>query len=156
MGQSDSIDPTYSRPYHLTNPSLNILFVDDHSETRHVVGRLLKMLGHEVTTADCVATALKAADESRFHLLISDIGLPDGNGHALLAELLARGPIVGIAMSGYGMAEDVEQSLEGGFTAHLVKPVTVAQLEQAIAQVKQRALIAAPDPLGELREPLGK
>jgi CheY-like chemotaxis protein len=138
----------------LNKPALNILFVDDHSETRHVVGRLLKMLGHEVTTADCVAAALKAAQAARFHLLISDIGLPDGTGHALLGELLSRGPIVGIAMSGYGMAEDVEQSLEGGFAAHLVKPVTVAQLEQAIAQVRARALVSlSPD---QPQLPLGK
>ena len=123
----------------MSDPALRILFVDDHAETRHVVGKLLTLMGHEVTTADCVSSALRQAELIRFHLLISDIGLPDGTGHGLLSRMLARSPIVGIAISGYGAEEDVEQSLDGGFAAHLVKPITVAQLEAVIAKVRQWA-----------------
>src|SRR5688500_2245570 len=132
--------PRESRPT-VSVPALRILFVDDHSETRHVVGKLLTLMGHHVTTADCVSSALREAQLIRFHLLISDIGLPDGTGHGLLSQMLARAPIVGIAISGYGSEEDVEQSLDGGFAAHLVKPITVAQLEGAIEKVRRWAVL---------------
>ena len=130
---------------------LNILFVDDHSETRYVIGRLLKMLGHEVTTADCVASALREAEAATFNLLIADIGLPDGTGHALLKELTARGPIAGIVLSGYSAAEDVEQSKMRGFAAHLVKPVTSAQLEAAIERARSMATVSEADSIREAR-----
>ena len=124
----------------MTGPSLNILFVDDHTETCHVIGRLLTILGHHVKTAECVASALAAADVERFHLLISDIGLPDGTGNELLHELMSRGRIVGIALSGYGDQKDVHASIAGGFAEHLVKPITVEQLEAAICRVRHQAL----------------
>jgi len=118
----------------VTDHRLNILFVDDHVDACRVVARLLTLLGHSVTTAVSVADALEVADRERFQLLISDIGLPDGTGTTLLQELLARGPIMGIAVSGYSAGEDVEQSLKGGFCEHLVKPITMEQLQGAIGR----------------------
>ncbi|HEX8521392.1 MAG TPA: response regulator [Tepidisphaeraceae bacterium] len=120
------------------NTQMNILYVDDHDDTCRAISRLLKLLGHEVTTANSVTTALAAANEKKFHLLISDIGLPDGDGHALLKEMLAVRPIHGIAVSGYGDSEEVEKSLNGGFAEHLVKPITVDQLQAAIERVKTK------------------
>ena len=57
---------------------VNILMVDDHADTNRAMKRLLEKLGHRVATADSVAAGLAAADAAPFDLLISDIGLPDG------------------------------------------------------------------------------
>jgi CheY-like chemotaxis protein len=52
-----------------------------------------------------------------------------------MRQLRRQCPIAGIAMSGYGMEEDIRQSREAGFVEHLVKPVSVPQLREAIRRV---------------------
>ena len=72
--------------------------------------------------AECLTEARAIASREVFDLLISDIGLPDGNGCDLMAELRDRQGLVGIALTGYGMDEDVDRSQAAGFSAHLSKP----------------------------------
>jgi CheY-like chemotaxis protein len=79
--------------------------------------------------------ALTAAADLPFDLIISDIGLPDGSGIELMQLLNARTPIRGIAVSGYGMEEDIRRSREAGFMAHLTKPINFHQLEEAIHRI---------------------
>jgi CheY-like chemotaxis protein len=76
---------------------------------------------------------LCAAEEKQFDLLISDIGLPDGSGLELMRRLRERAPIPGVAISGYGTAEDVAASEAAGFSVHLTKPVDIARLRAAVA-----------------------
>src|SRR5947207_11768082 len=85
------------------------------------LGALLRNLGYEVACAETVKQALQLAKESRFDLLVSDIGLPDGSGHDLMRQIRARQSIVGIALSGFGMEDDLEKSRAVGFTDHLIK-----------------------------------
>ena len=83
------------------------------------MARLLRGLGHEVATAGTIAEASEAADARPFDLIVSDIGLPDGSGLDLMRRVVARrGPVPAIALTGYGMEEDVRRSREAGFTAH--------------------------------------
>ncbi|MEY2496161.1 MAG: hypothetical protein QOJ45_2653 [Verrucomicrobiota bacterium] len=114
---------------------LRILLVDDHPDTCAALERLLTLRGHGVATANSVGAALETAAQSSFDLLISDVGLPDGNGMELLRRLRAVQPIRGIAISGFGMDADIGKSLEAGFAEHLVKPVKLEKLEAAIARV---------------------
>ncbi len=115
------------------SPDVRILLVDDHPDTNKAMARLLERLGYDVQTADSVQAALSAADQTRFDLLISDIGLPDGSGLELMRELLDRQhAIKGIALSGFGMEEDVKKSKEAGFYEHLTKPINFKRLEAAI------------------------
>jgi signal transduction histidine kinase len=114
---------------------LRILLVDDHPDTCAALERLLTLRGHSVATANSVGAALETAAQSSFDLLISDVGLPDGNGMELLRRLRAVQPIRGIAISGFGMDADIGKSLEAGFAEHLVKPVKLEKLEAAIARV---------------------
>ena len=108
-----------------------ILLVEDHPDTAHAMARVLKGMGHRVRIAQSVAAAMAAAAEP-FDLLICDIGLPDGNGLDLLKQLRQSRPVKAIALSGFGMEEDIRKSEEAGFLAHLTKPVELAQLEAAI------------------------
>ncbi len=112
-----------------------VLLVDDHIDTARAMGKLLQRWGCIVQTADTVASALKAADAVRPDVLVSDIGLPDGSGLDLIRQLLARHPVRGIAVSGFGMEEDVARSRAAGFLEHLVKPVDVKRLEQMVRRV---------------------
>ncbi|RYD84680.1 MAG: response regulator [Verrucomicrobiaceae bacterium] len=116
-----------------------ILLVDDHADTRNTLSRLLSRAGYDVTTADCVSSALQKAMEKEFDLLISDIGLPDGTGRDLMNELNTRFSLPGIAFSGFGMEGDVRQSLDAGFSAHLTKPVDFQQLKNEMARALARA-----------------
>jgi PAS domain S-box-containing protein len=114
----------------------HILLVEDHEPTRTVLSQLLVRRKFKVTTAGSVEEAMAAAYEDSIDLLISDIGLPDGNGFDLMTKLReVRRGLKGIALTGYGMEQDVARSRAVGFLAHLTKPVRVQLLEQALAEV---------------------
>jgi CheY-like chemotaxis protein len=114
-----------------------ILLVEDHETTRTVLSQLLVRRNYTVVAADCVANARRLARQEKFDLLISDIGLPDGNGNDLMKEFRDNYGLRGIALTGYGMDEDVARGQAAGFITHLIKPVGIQSLEHALAQVKQ-------------------
>ncbi len=116
---------------------LHILLVEDHVDTAKMLTRVLKSLGYGVQTAGTIAEALSAADTRPFDLLISDLGLPDGSGYDLVRQMRARRPTKAIALSGFGMEEDVQQGREAGFAKHLTKPVNFEQLELCIQDVME-------------------
>jgi DNA-binding response OmpR family regulator len=118
------------------NRPLNILLVEDHPDTASTMKRLLTRRGHSVRDAGSVAAAtIIARDEPGLDLLISDLGLPDGSGYDVLREVSKVQPVRSIALSGFGMEEDVAKSRNAGFDLHLTKPVDFAALEAAIQQV---------------------
>lgn len=113
-----------------------VLVVDDHAPTLAILAHLLNRRRFEVIPAGTAAEARAIATSQHIDLFISDIGLPDGNGCALMIEFLALKPeLIGIALSGYGMEEDRERSRQAGFAEHLTKPVNVAALDRAISKV---------------------
>jgi CheY-like chemotaxis protein len=115
-----------------TARNLRVLLVEDHEPTRITLGRLLQRRGYIVETAGTLASAREAAAAADFDLFISDLGLPDGDGAELMMELAERGGPPGIALSGYGMDEDVARSRAAGFIAHLTKPVDIDALDRVL------------------------
>ncbi len=113
-----------------------ILLVEDHSDTRQTLARLLRRIGHEVITAENVSTALSEAERTSVELLLSDLGLPDGTGHDIMKALRSR-QVRGIAISGFGTEQDIEKCLDSGFSTHLAKPVDFGKLRTAIDEVLQ-------------------
>ena len=111
---------------------LRIFIVENHDDTRFLLGLLLEQLGHSVQAVATVSDALDDAGSGDFDVLISDIGLPDGNGWDLLTSLGDRAPPYAIAMSGFGMASDRQKSLAAGYRHHLLKPVEPNQLEKLL------------------------
>jgi signal transduction histidine kinase/CheY-like chemotaxis protein len=109
-----------------------VLLVEDHVDTLRAARALLAELACEVVAASSVREALAAAHAQSFDLVLSDLGLPDGNGLELMALLRDRYGLSGIAVTGYGMEEDLRRSASAGFVDHLVKPITFARLESAI------------------------
>jgi PAS domain S-box-containing protein len=114
---------------------MRLLVVEDHEPTLQVLTRLLTRAGHHVTTANSVACAREIAAANRFDLVVSDLGLPDGTGIDLMESLRAAYGLRGIALSGYGMEEDLRRSEEAGFVAHLVKPVNINELRRVLRRM---------------------
>jgi len=110
-----------------------ILLIEDHDITRDVLSRLLRRHGHDVYAASDGASARALASESKYDLVISDLGLPDCDGHSLMSELYQTYGLNGIALSGYGMEKDIQKSMECGFYTHLTKPVQMDALLEALA-----------------------
>jgi len=115
-------------------PALRLLLVEDNEPTLQVMAALLELAGHDVQAAPDVRTARRLAESHTFDLVVSDLGLPDGNGFDLMRELREHYGLTGIAVSGFGMEEDLRRSRESGFLEHLVKPVDVDKLKAAIAR----------------------
>jgi len=116
---------------------LRILLVEDHADTARLMARLLRRLGHTVHVADTVAGGLAVSERESLDLILSDLGLPDGTGMDLMRRINLRQPITAIALSGYGMEDDVKKSLAAGFRKHLTKPVNFNHLQEAIEAVMQ-------------------
>lgn len=112
-----------------------MLIVEDHVDTANILSQLLRSSGYYVQTAHSVAAALQLAAGERFDIVISDIGLPDATGYDLMKRIKESYGTKGIALSGYGMEEDVQRSRQAGFFEHIVKPVNVSQLEASIQRL---------------------
>ncbi len=120
--------------------ALRIFVVENHPDTLTWLTRYLEGMGHEVQSARNVTEALAAVPRSRCEVLISDIGLPDGNGWELLRGLCPDGepcPIYAIAMSGFGMNSDRATSKAAGFRHHLLKPFEPDELDAALEEAAQ-------------------
>jgi PAS domain S-box-containing protein len=128
-----------SKPRRFRGKSHRLLVVEDHQPTLVVLTRLLRAQGHDVMTASTVKDALTLAANHTFDFVISDLGLPDGNGIDLMLQLSNDYGLRGIALTGYGMAEDVAKTEQAGFLAHLVKPINFDQLHRVL----ERALPVA-------------
>jgi len=113
-----------------------ILLVEDHADTRRTLERYLTSANNDVTSAATAHEALALAERQTFDLVISDLGLPDeGGGLAMMRHLHAVHGLRGIAVSGYGMAEDLAQSRGAGFIHHLTKPIRLEQLKGLILDI---------------------
>jgi signal transduction histidine kinase/ActR/RegA family two-component response regulator/HAMP domain-containing protein len=141
--KNDTASPTPSKNSEVPARGNRILLVEDHEPTRTALAHLLTRRNFDVLTAASVAEGRELAAKNKIDLLISDIGLPDGSGYALMSELQKLYGLNGIALSGYGMEEDVTQSQKAGFVAHLTKPVRIQSLDSALVialtQLKQTA-----------------
>jgi PAS domain S-box-containing protein len=131
MTRSDGQDGVHVGP-------LRVLLVEDHVETARLLGRFLEQLGHQVTLAGDAGTALQLAAQRNFDILVSDIGLPDMTGYDLMRQIKGHFGIPGVALTGYGMDDDLQRSHEAGFADHIVKPVDAAQLEVVMCRVVAR------------------
>jgi PAS domain S-box-containing protein len=116
--------------------ALRVLLVEDHADTAQTMARLLVGMGHHPRVAHTLAEALRISSEGRFDLLICDIGLPDGSGLDLLAMLPeGQAPAHAVALTGYGMEEDVQRSQAAGFEEHLTKPLNIERLAGLLRKV---------------------
>jgi CheY-like chemotaxis protein len=135
------LNPTTRRPgqNQAPIPGLRILLVEDHAPTRLVLAHLLKARNYVVATAGSISEGRALGMSEEFDLLVTDIGLPDGNGYELMEELGQHRNLRGVALTGYGAEQDVIRAQKAGFVAHLTKPVSIRTLDGVLENVMKTA-----------------
>jgi CheY-like chemotaxis protein len=79
-------------------------------------------------------SAVNLSANEQFDVLISDLALPDGSGIDLMQKLYSKQPLLGIALTGFGMEDDIRKSYDAGFKHHLVKPIDLNKLDSLIQE----------------------
>jgi CheY-like chemotaxis protein len=113
--------------------AVEILLVEDDADSREALGMALAETGARVRHTASVAEALAAYDAKPPDIVVSDIGMPGGDGYALIREIRRREGGGGrrtaaIAMTGFASRHDREAALHAGFDEHIGKPVSIAAL----------------------------
>jgi two-component system CheB/CheR fusion protein len=118
---------------------VRILLVDDSPEILETMAALLEMEDAEVSAFYEPLKALEIANTATFDMIISDIGMPEMNGHQLmqaLRQLPRHRDTPSIALTGYGAQSDISQSRESGFTQHLAKPIAYDDFIETIQSIR--------------------
>ena len=134
----------------MTSKSVRVLIVEDDPSIAGSLDRGLRRAGYAIATATTVAAA-RAADPHDVVLL--DLGLPDGDGVELCAELRARSDAAILVITARGEEPDRVAALDAGADDYIVKPFGFAELTARIRAVLRRSRITDTDLLshGRLR-----
>ncbi|MEH1913269.1 hybrid sensor histidine kinase/response regulator [Nostoc sp.] len=119
---------------------LQTLLVDDDKDSREFIAFVLEQYGAQVTEVDSAHDALNILMQTKFDLLISDIGMPDMDGYTLIRQIRKQSPdrgreIPAIALTAYAGESDRQQALAAGFQQHISKPIELEVLIQAILTI---------------------
>ncbi|HEY2388077.1 MAG TPA: ATP-binding protein [Candidatus Binatia bacterium] len=119
---------------------LAVLVVDDEPDSNDLVQTLLASRGAEVRVAASTRQALDILNRWRPDVLVSDIGMPDEDGYALIRQVRSRPPERGgavgaVALTAYARVEDRVRILNAGFQMHVAKPVDPTELIAVVASV---------------------
>jgi CheY-like chemotaxis protein len=121
-----------------------VLVVEDNADGATILEKVLETVGYAVKVASNARDAIRLAESESFDLVVSDIGLPGMNGFELMAGLRDRFSLKGIALTGLGGSDETRRCQEAGFSEHIVKPVDIVQLEEAIRRVLGPRAIPIP------------
>lgn len=106
---------------------IKILLVEDEPDSREIQTVMLEEFGAEVISVSSAQQALEILQQSKLHILISDIGMPLMDGYELLRQIRLLPPeknglIPAIALTAYASDTDQEQAMAAGYQIHLAKP----------------------------------
>ena len=117
-----------------------ILVVDDNEGLTKLLSKLLVRLGgHQVVQALDGPSALRSFEQFQPEIVLLDIGLPGMDGHEVATRIRASQnghETLLVALTGFGEAQDRQKSMDSGFDTHLVKPASIAELEELFAHPK--------------------
>lgn len=115
---------------------LKVLVVDDNEAAAQNLARLLEHSGHQVCVAYDAPQALELLRRERPQAALVDIGLPTMDGYELAGRMREESPRIAlIALTGFGQSEDKQKSIAAGFSEHLVKPVSIIDVERVLSEV---------------------
>lgn len=120
-----------------------VLVVEDEVETRDLVATVLTACGARVTTAASADEALQEVGRARPDVVVSDIGMPNGDGYELIRRLRLLDPAEGgatpaAALTAAAATTDRRRALEAGFEVHVAKPFEPAHLARVVATLARR------------------
>jgi CheY-like chemotaxis protein len=124
---------------------VRVIAVDDEPDTRDLLGHLLRQWGADVRLAGSAREALELVAEDPPDVLVSDIGLPEEDGYALVRQLRALPPDAGggipaVALTAYATADDRTRALAAGFQLHLPKPIDPEALRVSVSRLARDVL----------------
>jgi signal transduction histidine kinase/CheY-like chemotaxis protein len=125
-----------------TLTGVDVLMVDDDMDARDVAKRALEACGARVITTGEVTAALDLFLQFKPAVLISDISMPEIDGHELIRRIRSRPDgreVIAIALSAMARPDDATRSLRAGFQAHLTKPIDIVDLESIVSQMRRSA-----------------
>lgn len=119
---------------------VTILVVEDHGDSRELLVTLLEGYGATVVAAETARHAFELLTLHQPDLVVSDVGLPDEDGHALMRRVRSLGGDEGgatpaIAVTAYATTADRRAALAAGFDDYLTKPLDFSRLLGAIHQL---------------------
>jgi two-component system CheB/CheR fusion protein len=139
------ISPAGSGP----SARLRVLIVDDNDDAAISMAAVLE--DHDVHTASRGEEALEMAETLRPHVVILDLGLPDMSGYEVARQISGRKtggennlPVL-VALTGYGLPEDVERTRLAGFDHHIVKPARPGEIEGLLEEIGRLAPDTGPE-----------
>jgi PAS domain S-box-containing protein len=121
---------------------VRILLVEDDDDARDMLASVLQSAHASVETAANAHDALVLYDGMRPDLIVSDIGMPDMDGHDFIAELRRRERQAGrpgvpaVALTAYARVQDRMRALTSGFQMHVAKPVEPAELLTVLSSLR--------------------
>jgi two-component system, sensor histidine kinase len=117
----------------LPTESRRILIVDDNVDAAESLALLLRLDGHDVSTAHTAVAALEQVTLVPSDVVLVDIGLPGMDGYELARQIRATGSRARlVALTGYGQVDAIERGRAAGFEAHLLKPVDLPSLHEIL------------------------
>jgi CheY-like chemotaxis protein len=123
---------------------VRVLIVDDQSDARALIQRILGECECATAIASSASEAIGQLTENEFDIVISDVGMPGEDGHAFIRNWrkieseTGRKRVPAIALTAYVRAEDRRRSILAGFQAHLGKPVESGELLAQVASLAGR------------------
>jgi signal transduction histidine kinase len=119
---------------------ISVLVVDDDTDSRNVVCQLLETQGASVSMASSTPDAFTRFKQLRPDVLVSDIGMPEEDGYALIRQVRSLpahegGNTPAVALTAYVSTEDENAALTAGYHRHVRKPLVVAELITAVAEL---------------------
>ena len=133
-------DTTEAQSDYLLLANLHVLVVDDEPDSRDFVAFVLKEAGAKVTAVGSASEALQLLSTTPFDILLSDIGMPEMDGYALIREIRKsrddRGRnLPAIALTAYAGEYEQREAIVSGFQSHLAKPVDPAEIVTVVARM---------------------
>ncbi|MBA3789356.1 response regulator [Patescibacteria group bacterium] len=116
--------------------TLKVLIVDDNRLAANCLVRLISALGWNAQAFYSGSDLLTYLYDQHADIAFVDIGMPEMDGYEVVNEIRTRGYILPVvALSGYGLQEDIEKALSAGFTAHLTKPVGALEFKAMLSEL---------------------
>jgi signal transduction histidine kinase/CheY-like chemotaxis protein len=124
-----------------------VLVIDDNDDARKSLAVLLAFDGHETYEAANGVRGIELASHVRPEVALIDIGLPDFSGYEVARRIRAElsSGVALVAVTGYGQPEDQRRAFDAGFDAHLVKPITIEQLNAVLAAARPQTPMASSE-----------
>jgi len=121
---------------------MNVLVVDDDWDSRELVTVVLKASGAEVVSVTSAIEALRELALRRFDVLLSDVGMAEMDGYALISQIRQLpaergGTIPAGALTAYAGIENQRRALSAGYQMHIPKPIGPSELVTAVARLTE-------------------